>query len=144
MAKLELSRKLALSPEEAWTHASDLSGMGDWLSMHQGWRSDLPQELEVGTKVVGVAGAKGFRNRVTWTIQKVDPPRLLEITGDGVGGTKYKLALQVSPAKEGCSFSVKIDLGGAPLFGPVGMAASRAVKGDIERSIKKFEELYAS
>jgi hypothetical protein len=50
----------------------------------------------------------------------------------------------VSPAKEGCSFSVKIDLGGAPLFGPVGMAASRAVKGDIERSIKKFEELYAS
>jgi hypothetical protein len=92
----------------------------------------------------GVAGAKGFRNRVTWTIQKVDPPRLLEITGDGVGGTRYKLSLQVSPAKEGCAFSVKIDLGGAPLFGPVGMAASRAVKGDIERSIKKFEELYAS
>ncbi|HVQ53162.1 MAG TPA: SRPBCC family protein, partial [Mycobacterium sp.] len=44
--------------------------------------------------------------------------------------------------EQGCAFSVRIDLGGAPLFGPVGMAAARAVKGDIERSIRKFEELY--
>jgi hypothetical protein len=142
MAKLELSRKLALSPEQAWAHASDLAELGDWLCMHQGWRSELPTELEVGTTIIGVAGAKGMRNRVTWTIKKFDPPALLEITGDGVGGTKYKLALKVTPSKEGSTFSVKIDLGGAPLFGPIGMAAARAVKGDIERSIKRFEELY--
>lgn len=142
MAKLELSRKLALSPEQAWAHASDLAELGDWLCMHQGWRSDLPTELEVGTTIIGVAGAKGMRNRVTWTIKKFDPPALLEITGDGVGGTKYALALKVTPSKEGSTFSVKIDLGGAPLFGPIGMAAARAVKGDIERSIKRFEELY--
>ena len=35
-----------------------------------------------------------------------------------------------------------MDLGGAPLFGPIGSAAVRAVKGDIEKSIEKFEELY--
>jgi hypothetical protein len=110
--------------------------------MHQGWRSDLPDELEVGTTIIGVAGAKGMRNRVTWTVRKIDPPELLEITGDGVGGTKYKLGMKVTPDKAGCAFSVRIDLGGAPLFGPVGMAAARAVKGDIERSIRKFEELY--
>ena len=142
MAKLELSRTLALSPEQAWAHASDLAELGDWLCMHQGWRSELPTELEVGTTIVGVAGAKGMRNRVTWTIKKFDPPALLEITGDGVGGTKYALTLKVTPSKEGSTFSVKIDLGGAPLFGPIGMAAARAVKGDIERSIKRFEELY--
>lgn len=142
MAKLELSRKLSLSPEQAWAHASDLAELGDWLCMHQGWRSDLPDELAVGTTIIGVAGAKGMRNRVTWTIKKFDPPALLEITGDGVGGTKYALTLKVAPSKEGSTFSVKIDLGGAPLFGPIGMAAARAVKGDIERSIKKFEELY--
>ena len=142
MAKLELSRKLSLTPDEAWAHASNLSELGDWLVMHQGWRSELPDDLEVGTTIVGVAGAKGMRNRVTWTVRKIDPPSLLEITGEGVGGTRYKLGMKVTPAKEGCSFSVRIDLGGAPLFGPVGMAAARAVKGDIERSIEKFEELY--
>lgn len=143
MAKLELSRKLALSPDEAWAHASNLAELGDWLCMHEGWRSDLPDELVVGTKIVGVAGAKGMRNRVTWTIRKIDPPALLEITGDGVGGTKYKLGMKVTPDGDGSTFSVKIDLGGAPLFGPIGSVAARAVKGDIERSIKKFEELYA-
>lgn len=111
--------------------------------MHQGWRSDLPNELAVGTTVVGVAGAKGMRNRVTWTVRKFDPPTLLEITGDGVGGTKYGLTMAVAPTTSGCTFTVRIDMGGRPLFGPIGAAAARAVKGDIERSIKQFEALYA-
>ena len=139
---MELSRKLSISPEEAWTHVSDLSSLGDWLEMHQGWRSDLPDQLAVGTTIVGVAGAKGMRNRVTWTVEQFDPPKLIGITGDGVGGAKYALNMTVKPLSKGCEFKLKIDLGGKPLFGPIGMAASRAVKGDIERSIKKFEELY--
>ncbi|MHC9296103.1 type II toxin-antitoxin system Rv0910 family toxin [Mycobacterium sp. LTG2003] len=143
MAKLELSRELSISQESAWEHASDLNGLGDWLVMHEGWRSDVPTELTAGTTLVGVAGAKGMRNRVTWTVQKIDPPQLLEVTGKGVGGTKYGLKMKVKPTASGCAFVVTIDLGGPPLFGPIGSVAARAVKGDIERSIKQFEEIYA-
>jgi hypothetical protein len=125
VAKVELSRKLSITPDEAWAHVSDLSSLGDWLEMHQGWRSDLPDELEVGTKIVGVAGAKGMRNRVTWTIEELDPPKLIGIKGEGVGGTRYALKMTVKELAKGCEFKVKIDLGGAPLFGPIGMAASR-------------------
>ena len=142
MAKLELSRELSLAPDEAWSHASNLAELGDWLVMHQGWRGDVPAELTTGTKIVGVAGAKGLRNRVTWTVREVDPPRLLEMTGDGVGGTKYSLRMTVEPTATGSSFAFKLELGGRPLFGPIGAAAARAVKGDIERSIRRFEELY--
>ncbi|WP_067972076.1 type II toxin-antitoxin system Rv0910 family toxin [Mycolicibacter icosiumassiliensis] len=143
MAKLELSRNLSLPPDQAWAHASSLAELGDWLSLHQGWRSELPDELTVGTTVVGVAGAKGLRNRVTWTVRKFDPPALLELTGDGVGGTKYALTLAIAPAPSGSKFTLRMDLGGRPLFGPIGATAARAVKGDIERSIKQFETLYA-
>jgi uncharacterized protein YndB with AHSA1/START domain len=142
VAKLELSRNLALSPDDAWAHVSDLSTLGDWLQMHEGWRGEVPSALTVGTTLVGVARAKGMRNRVTWTVRQLDPPRLLEITGDGVGGAKYALKMSVTPTASGCSFTVNIDLGGRPLFGPIGAAAVRAVKGDIERSIKRFETLY--
>jgi uncharacterized protein YndB with AHSA1/START domain len=142
MAKIELSRELTITPEQAWTHASNLAELGDWLTMHQGWRSELPVELAEGTTIVGVAGAKGMRNRVTWTVRKIDPPKLLEITGDGVGGTKYALKMTVVPAKAGCKFTVNIDLGGRPLFGPIGAVAGRVVKGDIEQSIEKFVVLY--
>lgn len=142
MAKLELSRELSLTPETAWAHASKLTELGDWLVVHEGWRSDIPDELSVGTTLVGVAGAKGFRNRVTWTVQRLSPPELLEVTGRGVGGTKYGLTMLVEPRSAGCAFTVTMNLGGPPLFGPVGSAAARAVKGDLERSIRQFERLY--
>jgi hypothetical protein len=32
---------------------------------------------------------------------------------------------------------------GRQLFGPIGAAAARALKGDIERSIERFDTLYA-
>jgi uncharacterized protein YndB with AHSA1/START domain len=143
VAKLELSRELPLAPDEAWAHASNLADLGDWLVMHQGWRGEVPAELTTGATLVGVAGAKGLRNRVTWTVREVDPPRLLEMTGDGVGGAKYALRMTVAPAASGCTFTFKLELGGRPLFGPIGAAAARAVKGDIERSIKQFEALYS-
>jgi hypothetical protein len=142
MAKLELSRELSLSPESAWEHASNLNDLGDWLVMHEGWRSEVPTDLTVGTTLIGVAGAKGMRNRVTWTIRQINPPDLLEVTGKGVGGTKYGLKMKVRPTPSGCAFAVTIDLGGPPLFGPIGTVAARAVKGDIERSIRQFEQLY--
>jgi uncharacterized protein YndB with AHSA1/START domain len=142
VAKLELSRELPLPPDEAWAHASDLAHLGDWLVMHQGWRGEVPAELTRGVTLVGVAGAKGLRNRVTWTVREVEPPRLLDLTGDGVGGTKYALRMTVEPTASGSSFAFKLELGGRPLFGPIGAAAARAVKGDIERSIQRFEELY--
>ncbi|ADT99982.1 MULTISPECIES: type II toxin-antitoxin system Rv0910 family toxin [Mycolicibacterium] len=143
MAKLELSRSLPMPAETAWAHASDLSSLGDWMPMHQGWRSDVPEEITVGTTIVGVAGAKGMRNRVTWTVKQFDPPSALAVHGEGVGGTRYKMTMTVASTGDGCTFTVRMDLGGAPLFGPVGAAAARAVKGDIDRAIKEFERRYA-
>lgn len=113
------------------------------MVMHEGWRSELPDEIAVGTTIVGVAGAKGMRNRVTWTVKKFDPPELIEVEGKGVGGTRYGLTMKVSPTESGCIFAVTINLGGPPLFGPIGSVAARAVKGDIDRSIREFEKLYA-
>jgi len=142
MAKLELSRSLSIAADDAWEHASDFSALGDWLKMHEGWRGEVPDELQVGTTLIGVAGVKGMRNRVTWTVREMDPPTLLTVTGEGVGGTRYGLRMRVEPTGSGCDFTVKIELGGRPLFGPIGATAARLVKGDIERSIKRFEELY--
>lgn len=112
VAKLELTRELSLDPDAAWTHASNLAELGDWLVMHEGWRSELPDELTVGTTIIGVAGAKGMRNRVTWTIRQVDPPALIEVDGKGVGGTRYGMKMAVRPTSSGCAFTVTLELGG--------------------------------
>ena len=38
---------------------------------------------------------------------------------------------------------IDVNLGGAPLFGPIGSGVARALKGDIENSLKTFVKIYA-
>jgi uncharacterized protein YndB with AHSA1/START domain len=142
MAKLEVSVDVPISPEQAWAHTSNLHELDTWLTMHEAWRSAVPAELTVGTELVGVATAKGLRNRVTWTVTAAEPPRRLALRGAGKGGTKFGLELLVAPNGSGSKVTVDIELGGAPLFGPIGSGVARALKGDIERSLKRFVELY--
>lgn len=133
-----MTADVPMSPQQMWDRVSDLSDLGDWLVMHEGWRSELPDELGEGSQVVGVARAKGFRNRVT----KWDPPHEVAMAGSGKGGTKYAVSLTVRPTGEGSTLGLRLELGGRPLFGPVGAAAARAVKGDVQKSLKNFVELY--
>ncbi|ORI26096.1 SRPBCC family protein [Rhodococcus sp. 1168] len=144
MAKLKVTADVPLDPAQTWTHASDLSDYDKWLSIHEAWRGELPAELAVGTTLDSVASVKGMRNRVRWTIESYDPPNKLKLKGNGKGGVKITLVLSVSAAGNGGSqLTLDIDLGGAPLFGPIGSGVARALKGDIENSLKTFESLYA-
>ncbi|WAC89429.1 SRPBCC family protein [Mycobacterium sp. Aquia_213] len=142
MAAVELTADVPMSPQDMWEHVSDLSDLGDWLTMHEGWRSELPDEIAEGIQIIGVARAKGMRNRVTWTVTSWDPPHEIAMSGSGKGGTKYGVTLTVRPTGDGSILGLRLELGGRALFGPVGSAAARAVKGDVEKSLKNFVELY--
>ena len=139
---MDLTADVPMTPQDMWDHVSDLSDLGDWLIMHEAWRSELPDEIAEGTQIVGVARAKGLRNRVTWTVTTWDPPREVAMTGSGKGGAKYAVTLTVRPTDEGSTLGLRLELGGRALFGPVGSAAARAVKGDVQKSLQNFVELY--
>ncbi|MDH6676397.1 hypothetical protein M2284_000585 [Rhodococcus sp. LBL1] len=143
MAKLKVSMDVPMSPEDAWNKASDLTGFDQWLSIHEAWRGELPAALSAGTTISSVVTVKGLRNRVAWTLKQYNPPRSLVLKGDGKGGVKLGLVLSVDPAAEGARVALDIDLGGAPLFGPIGSGVARALRGDIESSLQKFVTLYA-
>jgi Polyketide cyclase / dehydrase and lipid transport len=142
MAAVDMAADVPISAQQMWDHVSDLSNLGDWLVLHEGWRSELPDELREGTQVVGVARAKGLRNRVTWTVTSWEPPHQVALSGSGKGGAKYAVTLTVQPTQQGSALGLRLELGGRALFGPVGSAAARAVKGDVEKSLKQFVELY--
>jgi len=139
---VDLTADVPMTPQDMWDHVSDLEDLGDWLIMHEGWRSELPDEIAEGTQIVGVARAKGLRNRVTWTVTTWDPPREVAMTGSGKGGAKYAVTLTVRATDEGSTLGLRLELGGRALFGPVGSAAARAVKGDVQKSLQNFVELY--
>ncbi|KZM70346.1 SRPBCC family protein [Nocardia terpenica] len=143
MAKLKVSVDVPISPDRAWSHASNLRELDRWLIMHEAWRGEVPADLTVGTELVGVASVKGLRNRVRWTVRTAEPPKRLVLSGSGKGGTKFGLELLVAAKGPGAEVTVDIDLGGRPLFGPIGAGVARALRGDIDRSLHRFVELYS-
>lgn len=143
MAAVEMKADVPMTPQDMWDHVADLSTMGDWLVMHEGWRSELPDEITQGTEIIGVARSKGLRNRVTWTVTTWDPPNQVAMSGAGKGGAKYAVTVTVRPAKDGSTLGLRLELGGRALFGPVGAAAARAVKGDMNKSLQNFVARYA-
>ncbi|MBF0660537.1 SRPBCC family protein [Rhodococcus sp. (in: high G+C Gram-positive bacteria)] len=142
MAKLEVSTKLPMDPHRAWEKASRLQSFDEWLTIHDGWRSELPDTLTAGTTLQSVVSVKGLRNRVTWTVVELDAPHHVVLRGTGKAGTKFSMRLAVTAAGEGSRLTMKIDLGGAPLFGPIGSGVARALQGDLQASLDTFARLY--
>jgi carbon monoxide dehydrogenase subunit G len=143
MAKLSVSVDVPLPPEKAWECASDLSRYKEWLTIHRVWRSTLPKTLEKGTVIESIVEVKGMPNRIKWTIVHFKPPEAMTLDGVGVGGVKVKLIGKVKPAGDGSTVTFDVHLGGAALFGPIGMVVAAALKGDIRESLDRFKSTFA-
>jgi carbon monoxide dehydrogenase subunit G len=144
MAKLTVSVDVPLPPEEAWSHAEDLSRFKEWLTIHRVWRSTLPATLEKGTVLESIVSVKGMANRVKWTIVSFNPPQSMTLNGDGRGGVKVKLIARIAQAGEGSILTMEVHLGGVALFGPVGSVVAGALKGDIKESLDNFVKVFAA
>jgi carbon monoxide dehydrogenase subunit G len=143
MAKLSVSVDVPLPPEKAWECASDLSRFKEWLTIHRVWRSKLPETLEKGTVVESIVEVKGMPNRIRWTIVHFKPPEAMTLNGEGVGGVKVKLIGKVRPSGDGSTVTFDVHLGGAALFGPIGMVVAAALRGDIRESLDRFKAVFA-
>jgi carbon monoxide dehydrogenase subunit G len=146
MAKLSVSVDVPLPPEQAWQHASDLSRYKEWLTIHRVWRSTLPDTLDKGTVLESIVEVKGMANRVKWTIVNFKPPEAMTLDGAGVGGVKVKLIGKVRANDKDAGASVvtmDVHLGGAALFGPIGMVVAAALRGDIKESLNRFVAVFA-
>lgn len=146
MASVSDSVDIPLSPDVAWTHVSDLSRFDEWLTIHDGWRSDIParDELKKGLKIASVVAVKGTRVRFEWTVDSFDPPKTVGLKGNGKGGVKVKLTLKVTPSGEGSTVRFDLDLGGLPMIGPAGKAAAKLVHSDLHASLEKFAQVFSA
>ncbi len=143
MAKLSVSVDVPLPPEKAWDCASDLSRYKEWLTIHRVWRSKLPETLEKGAVVESIVEVKGMPNRIKWNIVHYKPPEAMTLNGEGRGGVKVKLIGKVKPSGDGSTVTFDVHLGGAALFGPIGMVVAAALRGDIQESLNKFKNVFA-
>ncbi len=142
MAKVNASATVPASPARTWATASDLSRFPEWMTLHDGWRGEVPSVIAAGTTLTSVVKVLGFRNRIRWVVDTYAPPRSLTITGAGVGGVHVALSLSIRQhGADGSQVAIDAEVTGRPVFGPVGMAIGRAVRADVRRSVAALAAL---
>src|SRR5690242_17438363 len=141
MTELRFTATSAVPVDRAWTAVTDLSRFDEWLSLHDGWRSDLPDELAEGQRIESVIRAKGIRNRIAWTIRGLRPPHHASLVGEGVGGTAVTLTFDLTEVGGGTEIAMLADFRHPMLKGPLGGVAARTIRGDLESSMKRLTDL---
>ncbi len=141
MTTLKVTEKFTLSPQAAWDRASDLSRFDQWLTIHDGWRGELPGTLGEGLQLTSVISVRGMRNRIDWTLEEYRPIERIRLSGDGKGGTKVAMTLTIAPEGDGASVTMDVDFSNPMARGPIGSAVGRSLKGDIKKSMARLAAL---
>jgi hypothetical protein len=140
MARTSVAGELPLRPDEAWSLMSDLSRFGDWLTIHGGWVGDLPA-LEIGARFTEQLVTMGLSSTVVWTIDHLEPPHELRITGVALAGSQIEFTMSVAPEGDHSRVEVDVALGGQLLTGPIGLAVEQNVQTELSKSLVRLQEL---
>ena len=93
MASVSVSAVLPASPEKTWDALSDLSRWEEWLTIHQGWKSELPTQVALGAKFTEVVSVMGMANKIEWTVEEVEVPKMVKIAGTGMAGVTVEFVV---------------------------------------------------
>ncbi|VCT90304.1 Toxin [Mycolicibacterium hassiacum DSM 44199] len=141
VASVDVSVASQLRPEQAWALASDLRRFDEWLTIFGGWRSEVPDTIDVGTCVSSLIKVKGFRNTIHWRVTRYDEPKEIELVGRGRPAVRIVLRLSVTDDDPGSTFRVVAELSGGLLSTRIGALVAKVVESDVRRSVRNLVAL---
>lgn len=141
MATVDVSVTSELSPLRAWTLASNLRRFDEWLTIFGGWRGEVPDVIEKGTKVSSLIKVKGFRNTIGWEVSGFDVPRRIELSGSGRGGVHINLSMTITDNQPGSTFHLVAKLSGGLLNTRVGDLVAKVLESDVRNSVRNLAAL---
>ncbi|MCE5288241.1 MAG: SRPBCC family protein [Nocardiaceae bacterium] len=144
MASVSVSVDLAADPQATWDKLADAARWDEWLSIHQKWKSAIPTELHVGTQFTEIVSVMGMANKIEWTIDALDIPHRLTMSGLGMAGVRVELSLEVQAKDGGCTAVIGAGFSGAMIAGPIGKAVAKNAQRDLEASLATFADLVAA
>jgi carbon monoxide dehydrogenase subunit G len=122
---IEATRDLSANPEALWGTVSDLANWDKWFTGHEKWLAEPPATLSEGAKLTAKIVMLGMANKIEWTIESVDAPRSLVLSGTGMAGVKAQFTFTIEPAESGSNFAVFGDFEGALIKGALGTAVEK-------------------
>ena len=83
----------------------------------------------------------GMANKIEWTIDSVDAPRKLVLSGTGMAGVKAQFTFTIEPAESGSRFTVFGDFEGALIKGALGKAVEKDGVKQLDKTLDQLDAL---
>ncbi|WP_067972039.1 type II toxin-antitoxin system Rv0910 family toxin [Mycolicibacter icosiumassiliensis] len=141
MGHIEATKSLAVSPNALWDTISDLSSWDKWFTIHEKWLTEPPAALAPGSTLTAKIVMLGMANKIEWTVEKVDAPTSLTLSGTGMAGVKCRFDFTVTPDGDGSQFSVAGDFEGALIKGALGKAVEKDGAKQLDKTLAQLEAL---
>jgi uncharacterized protein YndB with AHSA1/START domain len=145
MGHIEATRELPAPPEAIWAMVADPSRWADWFTVHEKWLEEPPATLTPGTKLTAKIVMMGMANKIEWTIDDVEPPNRLSLSGTGMAGVKCSFTFTLEPSGEnGSIFTVFGDFEGSLVKGALGKAVEKDGTKQLDLTLAQLGELAAA
>jgi uncharacterized protein YndB with AHSA1/START domain len=141
MGHIEATRELSATPESLWGTVTDLANWDKWFTVHEKWLESPPDTLTEGAKLTAKIVMLGMANKIEWTIEQVDAPRSLVLSGTGMAGVKAKFTFTIASADGGSLFSVFGDFEGAMIKGALGKAVEKDGAKQLSTTLDQLDAL---
>ncbi|WP_336087401.1 type II toxin-antitoxin system Rv0910 family toxin [Nocardia sp. SSK8] len=142
MGHIEYSKDLQAAPEALYTVVSDPNTWGDWFTIHERWLEEPPTAVTVGSKLVAKIVMLGMANKMEWSVEELDAPNSLVLSGAGMAGVKVRFSFDITEnTSGGTTFKVAGDFEGALIKGALGKAVEKDTGKHLEKSLDQLDAL---
>jgi carbon monoxide dehydrogenase subunit G len=138
MGHIEISKTLPAKADDIWETLSHTGTWADWFTIHAGWIEEPPAETEVGARLIEKVVMLGMANKLEWTVETVEAPKVLTISGKGMAGVTSKFSFLLEPVSEGTNVTVDAEFTGSLIVGALGKAVEKDATTNIGESLDKL------
>ncbi|GAA4004728.1 SRPBCC family protein [Streptomyces sp. NBC_01352] len=107
MAEVSAESRIEAPAEKVWARLTDWSAYGEWNTTHTSFPKGGPETLAVGGTFQENMKLMGFPAEVEWTIEELEPARVLAIRGKGPMAVTVATRYTLTP--DGDATTVRID-----------------------------------
>ncbi|MFG3063101.1 SRPBCC family protein [Streptomyces sp. NPDC048231] len=107
MAEVSAEARIDAPADKVWARLTDWPSYGEWNATHTSFPKGGPEVLEVGGTFEANMRLMGFPAEVTWTIDELQPGRVLAIRGKGPMAVNVATRYTLTP--DGATTSLRID-----------------------------------
>ncbi|MFB7500698.1 SRPBCC family protein [Streptomyces sp. NPDC056161] len=140
MAEVSAEARIQAPAEKVWARLTDWPAYGEWNATHTNFPKGGPAPLTVGGTFQENMKLMGFPAEVEWTIEELEPARVLAIRGKGPMAVTVATRYTLTPEGEATTVRIDGEFTGAAVSLMAGKLKDSATAA-LNESLRKLEGL---